>query len=111
MVGGGVDLSCCFDLRIASADAFFCIKEVDIGLAADLGTLQRLPKLLGNQSLLRDMAYTARRVPAEEMQRAGFVSEVHPDQEVCCGPPQTADQLCRNLANAILCVFSCMHDC
>ena len=41
-----------------------------------VGTLQRLPKLLGNASLVRDMAYTARRVPAEEMQAAGFLSEV-----------------------------------
>jgi enoyl-CoA hydratase/carnithine racemase len=47
-VGGGVDLACACDMRYATADARFTVKEVDIGLAADLGTLQRLPKIIGS---------------------------------------------------------------
>jgi enoyl-CoA hydratase/carnithine racemase len=46
-VGGGIDLICCADMRYASEDASFCIKEIDIGMTADVGTLQRLPKLIG----------------------------------------------------------------
>lgn len=44
-IGGGVDLVCAADIRLASADAWFCVKEAEIGLAADVGTLQRLPKV------------------------------------------------------------------
>ena len=43
-VGGGVDLITATDIRLATRDAWFCVKEVDMGLAADVGTLQRLPK-------------------------------------------------------------------
>jgi len=65
-VGGGVDLICCTDMRYASADACFTIKEIDIGMVADVGTLQRLPKLIGNQGLVRELAYTGRKVDAVE---------------------------------------------
>ena len=73
-VGGGVDLVCACDIRVAAADAYFCIKEVDIGLAADVGVLQRLARQVGSESLVRELAYTARRMPAQEAARAGFVS-------------------------------------
>jgi enoyl-CoA hydratase len=53
-VGGGVDLISCTDMRYCSADAYFTIKEIDIGMVADVGTLQRLPKLIGNQGIVRE---------------------------------------------------------
>lgn len=53
-IGGGVDLVCCADMRYASADAYFCVKEIDIGMVADVGTLQRLPKLIG-EGLAREL--------------------------------------------------------
>lgn len=80
-VGGGVDLVCAADVRFASADAVFVVKEVEVGLAADLGTLQRFPRLVGNDSLARELAFTARPWPAEEAARHGFVSAVLPDRE------------------------------
>ena len=46
-VGGGVDMVAACDIRYCTADAFFCIQEINIGMAADLGTLQRLPKQIG----------------------------------------------------------------
>jgi delta(3,5)-delta(2,4)-dienoyl-CoA isomerase len=49
------------DIRYCSKDAFFCVKEVDVGLAADVGTLQRLPKVIGNNSLVRELCYTGRK--------------------------------------------------
>lgn len=80
-VGGGIDLVTCADIRLCSADAFFSIKEIDIGMCADLGTLQRLPKLIGNQSLVRELAYTGRDLPAAEALSCGFVSSVLPNRE------------------------------
>ncbi len=80
-VGGGVDLICCTDMRYASADAYFTIKEIDIGMVADVGTLQRLPKLIGNQGLVREMAYTGRKVLADEAQRIGLINQVFDTRE------------------------------
>lgn len=64
-VGGGIDIIAACDLRYASANAWFCVKEIDVGLVADVGTLQRLPRLVG-EGTAREMAYTGRRVEADE---------------------------------------------
>jgi enoyl-CoA hydratase len=80
-VGGGVDLICCTDMRYASADAYFTIKEIDIGMVADVGTLQRLPKLIGNQGIVRELAYTGRKVDAAEAQQIGLVNRVFDTRE------------------------------
>jgi len=72
-VGGGVDLVAACDVRVASADAWFKVAEAEVGLAADLGALQRLPRALG-ESLARELALTARRMPADEAARAGWLS-------------------------------------
>uniref|UniRef100_A0A8B9P8T8 Delta(3,5)-Delta(2,4)-dienoyl-CoA isomerase, mitochondrial n=1 Tax=Apteryx owenii TaxID=8824 RepID=A0A8B9P8T8_APTOW len=79
-VGGGVDLISACDIRYCSQDAWFQVKEVDIGLAADVGTLQRLPKIVGNQSLVNELAFTARKMMAPEAQSCGLVSRVFPDK-------------------------------
>lgn len=76
VVGGGIDLMCACCIRYASKDAWFTIKEVDIGVAADLGTLQRLPKIIGNEGAVRELAYTARKFHSEEAMRLGFVQQV-----------------------------------
>jgi enoyl-CoA hydratase len=74
-VGGGVDLVAACDVRYCTADAFFCIQEINIGLAADVGTLQRLPKLIPD-GLMRELAYTGRRLPAAEALERGLVNQV-----------------------------------
>ena len=81
-VGGAVDLVTAACLRYASADAFFCIQEINIGMVADVGTLQRLPKLLP-MTLVKELAYTGRRLSAEKAQAWGLVNEVLPNQEAC----------------------------
>lgn len=81
-IGGGVDLVTACDIRYCAQDAFFQVKEVDIGLAADVGTLQRLPKVIGNQSLVNELAFTARKMMADEALSSGLVSRVFPDKEV-----------------------------
>uniref|UniRef100_A0A8C6R262 Delta(3,5)-Delta(2,4)-dienoyl-CoA isomerase, mitochondrial n=1 Tax=Nannospalax galili TaxID=1026970 RepID=A0A8C6R262_NANGA len=81
-IGGGVDLISACDIRYCAQDAFFQIKEVDVGLAADVGTLQRLPKVIGNQSLVNELAFTARKMMADEALESGLVSRVFPDKDV-----------------------------
>ncbi|XP_072040135.1 delta(3,5)-Delta(2,4)-dienoyl-CoA isomerase, mitochondrial-like isoform X1 [Amphiura filiformis] len=80
-VGGGVDMITACDIRMCTKDAWFTIKEVDIGIAADLGTLQRFPKIVGNDSLVRELAYTGRALPSEEAKEVGLVSRIFPDKE------------------------------
>lgn len=82
-VGGGVDMTSACDIRYCSQDAWFQIKEIDIGLAADVGTLQRFPKVIGNDSAARELAYTARPFYAEEAKEIGFVSRILQDRESC----------------------------
>ncbi|XP_011828799.1 PREDICTED: delta(3,5)-Delta(2,4)-dienoyl-CoA isomerase, mitochondrial-like [Mandrillus leucophaeus] len=81
-IGGGVNLITACDIRYCAQDAFFQVKEVDVGLAADVGTLQRLPKVIGNQSLVNELAFTSRKMMADEALGCGLVSRVLPDKEV-----------------------------
>ncbi|XP_037675936.1 delta(3,5)-Delta(2,4)-dienoyl-CoA isomerase, mitochondrial isoform X4 [Choloepus didactylus] len=80
-IGGGVDLVSACDIRYCTQDAYFQVKEVDIGLAADVGTLQRLPRIIGNQSLVNELAFTARKMMADEALDSGLVSRVFTDRE------------------------------
>lgn len=77
-IGGAVDLVCASDSRYCTQDAFFTIKETALGMTADLGTLQRLPKLIA-PGLARELAYTARKMHSEEALRSGFVNQVFED--------------------------------
>lgn len=80
-IGGGVDMIAAADIRLASADAWFSIKEAEIGITADVGTLQRLPKIMGNDSIVREWALTARRFTAEEAAKHGLLSRVLRDKD------------------------------
>lgn len=80
-IGAGVDLITAGDIRYSTQDAFFQVKEVEIGMAADVGTLQRLPKVIGSQSLVRELCYTGRRFEAVEAERSGLISRVYPDKD------------------------------
>lgn len=77
-IGGGVDMVCAADMRYATADAFFCIQEINIGMTADVGTLQRLPKLIP-EGVAREYAYTGRRMSATRAYELGFVNAVFAD--------------------------------
>ncbi|KAJ7452981.1 Delta2-dienoyl-CoA-isomerase [Mycena galericulata] len=76
VLGLGVDLISACDIRYASEGSQFSIKEVDVGLAADIGTLAYLPKLTGNYSLLRELAFTSASFSAADAARLGLVSRV-----------------------------------
>uniref|UniRef100_A0A671SXG6 Delta(3,5)-Delta(2,4)-dienoyl-CoA isomerase, mitochondrial n=1 Tax=Sinocyclocheilus anshuiensis TaxID=1608454 RepID=A0A671SXG6_9TELE len=75
-IGAGVDLITACDIRLHAG----CL-EVDIGLAADVGTLQRLPSVIGSRSLVNELAFTARKMYAVEAKSYGLVSRVFPDKE------------------------------
>lgn len=79
-IGAGVDLAAACDLRVASAGAFFQVAEVDVAITADLGSLQRLGYLIPH-GVLRELAYTGRRMGAEEAERYGLVNRVEEDRE------------------------------
>lgn len=79
-IGGGVDLITACDMRYASADAFITIFETNIGMTADVGTFPRIAKLIP-EGIARELAYTGRRMPADEAKECGLVNRVYPDQE------------------------------
>ena len=83
-IGGGLDLATACDLRYCSADAFFCLQEINIGMTADLGVMQRLPKIIA-PGVAREMAYTGERVPAERALAIGLVNAVLPDAAALVG--------------------------
>jgi len=75
-VGAGVDVITATDIRFCTQDAYFQVKEVDMGLAADVGTLARLPKIIGSQSLVSDLCLTARKMHSDEALSSGLVSRM-----------------------------------
>ena len=79
-IGGAVDMvtACC--IRYATQDAFFCIQEINIGMVADVGTLQRLPKLIP-LAVVKELAYTGRRLKADKALARGLVNEVFESPE------------------------------
>ena len=79
-IGGAVDMVCAADMRYASADAYFVIQETNIGMTADVGTLQRLPKLIPD-GVARELVYTGRRMSAQRAQEVGLVNQVFDDHE------------------------------
>ena len=81
-VGGAVDLVTAACIRYATQDAFFCIQEINIGMVADVGTLQRLPKLMP-LAVVKELAYTGRRLPAARARDYGLVNEVFDTPEAC----------------------------
>jgi enoyl-CoA hydratase len=79
-IGAGVDLATACDVRLASADAFFQVAEVDVAITADLGTLQRLTRLIP-EGVVRELAYTGRRMGADEALRLGLVNRIEADRD------------------------------
>ncbi|AUT76653.1 enoyl-CoA hydratase-related protein [Paraburkholderia hospita] len=79
-IGGGLDLAVACDIRICTTDAFFALQETELGMTADLGVLQRLPKIIP-AGVARQMAYTSERLSAERALAVGLVNAVLPDAE------------------------------
>lgn len=78
-IGGGLDLASALDVRVASADAVFSLREAELGIVADLGSLQRLPGIIG-EPWTRQLAFTAQDIAADSALRMGLVTEVFADR-------------------------------
>ena len=103
-IGGGVDLVTACDMRYATRDAFMTIYETKIGMTADVGTFPRIVKLIP-EGLVREMAYTGRRVSAEEAREMGLVNRVYDSHEdMLAGVMEIAREIA---ANAPLAVHGC----
>ncbi|MDB2384394.1 crotonase/enoyl-CoA hydratase family protein [Endozoicomonas sp.] len=79
-IGGALNLVCASDCRYATNDAYFSLKETQLGMTADLGALQRLPSLISG-GLARELAYTGRKMSAKEALESGFVNQVFSDKK------------------------------
>lgn len=79
-IGGGVDIIAACDIRYCTEDAYFSIKEVDMGLVADIGTLQRLPKIL-NLGIVSELAFTGRNMTSSEAKQTGLVNQIFHDKD------------------------------
>ncbi len=92
-IGGAVDLVTAADCRYASADAFFVIQEINIGMTADVGTLQRLGKVIP-EGVARELAFTGRRMTAQRAHEVGLVQEVYADHDsLVAGVLETAKEI------------------
>ena len=79
-IGGGIDLVTACDVRLASADATFGIRETKIGIAADVGTLQRLPGII-TKGHVAELAYTGKDIDAARAEKIGLINDVYPDRQ------------------------------
>ncbi len=79
-IGGGVDLASACDIRLASADAIFSVRETKVAIVADLGSLQRLPQIIG-KGHVAELAYTGKDITAARAKEIGLVNEVFDDAE------------------------------
>lgn len=100
-IGGALDMVCASDSRYCTEDAYFTIKETELGMTADVGTLQRLPKLIP-EGVARELAYTGRKFTAQEAQQLGFVNKVFKDQaDMLDGVMTIAAQIAKNSPLAV----------
>lgn len=100
-IGGALDLVCASDMRYCTSDSYFTIKETEIGMTADVGTLQRMPKLIP-AGVVRELAYTGRKFQADEALRLGFVNQVFDTQEAMLDRVMTvARQIAQNSPLAV----------
>jgi enoyl-CoA hydratase len=100
-IGGAVDLLSACDMRYCTQDAFFTIKETQLGMTADVGTLQRLPKLIPI-GVVKELAYTGRNFGAQEAREYGFVNNVFNDHDAMLdGVNKIAQQIAANSPMAV----------
>jgi len=100
-IGGAVDMICATDSRYCTEDAFFTIKETQLGMTADLGTLQRFPKLVP-EGIARELAYTGRKFSAQEAKEMGFVNRVFTSHKAMLeGVMDVAQQIAENSPMAV----------
>jgi enoyl-CoA hydratase len=110
-IGAGVDLITACDIRLATEDASFSVREARIAIVADVGTLQRLPRIVG-EGYAKEMTYTTRDYSAQEAHAMHLVNHVYPDQEALYA---AAEALAREIADqsplAVMAAKDVIHYC
>ena len=100
-IGGGVDLICSADIRLATNDAFFSIRETKIGMVADVGTFPRIVKLLP-EGIVKELAFTGRNFSAQEAKEYGFVNRLYESHDALIeGALEIADEIASNSPAAV----------
>ena len=100
-IGGGVDLICSADIRLATNDAFFSIRETKIGMVADVGTFPRIVKLLP-EGLVKELAFTGRNFSAQEAKECGFVNRLYESHDALIeGALEIANEIATNSPAAV----------
>jgi enoyl-CoA hydratase len=100
-IGAGVDLATACDIRLASADALFSIRETKIGIVADVGTLQRLPDIVG-KGQVAELAFTGKDIDAARAEKIGLVNDVYADSETVYAAAMTlAEEIAANAPLAV----------
>ncbi|WP_062994552.1 crotonase/enoyl-CoA hydratase family protein [Nocardia mikamii] len=95
-VGGGLDLIAAADIRLASAEASFSLREAKVAIVADIGSLHRLPGIIG-EGHLRELAYTGKDIDAARAEKIGLINDVYPDQEAVLAAAHTlAEEIAAN---------------
>ena len=91
-LGGGFELILCFDMRLAADTASFSLPEIKFGVMPDLGSTQRLPRIVG-PGLAKELIITARRIDAAEALRIGLVDHVYPKQDLMAEARKMAEEI------------------
>jgi enoyl-CoA hydratase len=100
-IGAGVDLITACDIRLAATGALFSVRETRLGMVADVGTLQRLPRIL-NPGRVAELAFTGRDFTADEAHEMGLINRVYGDRdELLAGAAELADQIAANSPLAV----------
>ena len=100
-IGGGVDLICSADIRLATNDAFFSIRETKIGMVADVGTFPRIVKLLP-EGIVKELAFTGRNFSAQEAKEYGFVNRLYESHDaLIAGALEIANEIASNSPAAV----------
>jgi enoyl-CoA hydratase len=110
-IGGGLDLAAACDVRLASKDARFSLREVKVAMVADLGSLQRLPGIIG-QGATRELAFTGKNIDAERALRIGLVNEVFASEEdLLAAARAMAREIAEGSAVVVQGIKQVMNDC
>ena len=110
-IGAGVDIITACDIRLASKDATFSVREARVGIVADVGTLQRLPKIVG-EGHTKELAYTAKDINADRAKEINLVNEVYPDADALLkGAEALATEISEQAPLAVMSAKEVIHYC
>jgi enoyl-CoA hydratase len=110
-IGAGLDIITACDIRLASRDAVFSVREARVAIVADVGTLQRLPRIVG-EGHAKELTYTTRDIDAERAKEIHLVNEIYPDREALfAGAQSIAEEIAEQSPLAVMSAKEVIHYC